>query len=302
MAAPQPGVIPLRPLALDDFFSGTFRTLRGNWRPMLAVSALVTAIVALLSLPAVINAHEVVRALLDTAALNSETSQAELDAAINDVVDAGIDFLPWLLYSAVLGFASIVFVDAGISFVTSRAVLGKSTSAGAAVSAMARRAVHLTGLALLMSMSILAGYLLCVLPGFILSLVLFAAPSISVLEDATISGSYKRSFQIAGQSFWRVIGILLLVQLLFGIAMQVVSSPFSFIVGLGPLGAASSSEVGDFPIALLLASYLVVWLFSLLCYPLVSVGKTLLYIDQRMRHEGLADALIASSRSSSSAG
>ena len=298
-AAAQPGVIPLRPLALDDFFSGTFRTLRGNWRPLLAVSALVSAVVALLSIPVAVNAHDVVRTFLDTTTLSASTSDVELEAAFNDLVDATVAFLPWFLYWAILAYAALVFVDAGISFVVSRAVLGKSTSAAAAISALVKRGVHLAGLALLITLSILAGYLLCLVPGVILSLMLFAAPSVSVLEGASITTSYKRSLQITSRSFWRVVGILLLVQLLFGLAMQVVSSPLSFLAGFGSLGSASSSEISNVPIGLLVASYVGLWLFSLLCYPLVSVGKTLLYIDQRMRHEGLADSLIASSESHS---
>jgi len=76
------------------------------------------------------------------------------------------------------------------------------------------------------------------------------------------------------------------VVMLFGLAMQLVNSPFSLILGVGPFSSMSSAELSDFPVAWLVASYVAIWLLSLLCYPLVSVGKTLLYIDQRFRHEG----------------
>ena len=294
-AAPQPGVIPLRPLGLDDFFTGTFRTVRSNWRPMAAISSLIGAGVALLAIPVVINARRVVRAVVETTTLDSSTSNAELEASFNEFIDAGTSFLPWLLYIAVLGLVAVVFIDAGVSAVVSRAVLGQRTSVKSALRALTQRALPLTGLALLMSVSIVAGYLLCFIPGAILSLMLFAAPSIAVLEHASVGVAYGRSLQLTSKSFWRVIGILLLVQLLFGLAMQVFSSPLSFFAGLGPLGSATTADISDGSVNFLLVTYVALWVVSLLFYPLVSVGKTLLYIDQRMRHEGLADALTAAS-------
>jgi membrane-anchored glycerophosphoryl diester phosphodiesterase (GDPDase) len=119
-------------------------------------------------------------------------------------------------------------------------------------------------------------------------------PAAIVLERLPVRAAIARSWRLTRRSFWRVFGILLLVAAMIYIATQIVSTPVSLVLFLStslvdPTGASSSS-----PDALLgamtgttVAVYAVTSIVQGIGLVVQSATSSLLYLDLRMRREGL---------------
>jgi hypothetical protein len=147
-----------------------------------------------------------------------------------------------------------------------------------------------------MALSIGLGLLLCIIPGLVITFLWFGAPSALVLEDATPLAALRRSSRLVGHSFWRVVGVLLLVQIVYGVAIQIVSAPVSLIASAGVIGTTSQAIPTESAVNLMLLGYFALAIVWLLTYPLVAVARVLEYLDLRMRHESLASTLIEASK------
>jgi len=292
----QPGVIPLRPLSVGDLFSGTFATMRGHWRALLVVAASVAAAMSVVAIPILLAGRPVARALAAVAVIDPGAPSGEAQAALNAFGSALVDFAPWLLLVLMLQVMAVVIIEAGCAIVVGRAVLGQPIPVAEVMSQLRGLMPRLVLLGLLMAVSISVGLLLCIIPGILLTYLWFGAPSALALEKASPTTALRRSARLVGGSFWRVVGILLLVQIVYGIAIQIVSVPVSVIASAGVLGATSQALPSSASVNLMLFGYFgaaVVWLLT---YPLVAAARVLEYLDLRMRREGLADTLIVESR------
>ncbi|MFF3420445.1 hypothetical protein ACFYW9_38160 [Streptomyces sp. NPDC002698] len=129
------------------------------------------------------------------------------------------------------------------------------------------------------------------------------APAAAVLEGASPVTAMRRSARLVRGAWWRTFGILLLGGLIMFIVSIVINVPFQFAMPAPqPYDLSSAREpasvteiyarmMPDMGRSLVLSaiSGIFVQLFSLVFMPLVS---SLLYIDQRIRKEGLADVLV----------
>jgi len=131
---------------------------------------------------------------------------------------------------------------------------------------------------------------------FILSVVLYLAlfyalwalsPPALLLENLSVFGALRRSWRLVRRSFWRVLGIMFLTALLVGILSGVISFPFAVISSL--LGLLQDRPYESFPLTLvqLLVSQIGSVISGAILYPLTAAVTALLYIDLRMRTEGL---------------
>ncbi len=118
-------------------------------------------------------------------------------------------------------------------------------------------------------------------------------PAALVLERRSIRDSIVRSWTLVRGYFWRTLGIMLLVSVMIGVAGQITSIPVSFVVALaGPLlvptGDTSDPAVGIAitVIALIVSSALAI-VVTAIGLVLQSATSSLLYLDLRMRKEGL---------------
>lgn len=116
-------------------------------------------------------------------------------------------------------------------------------------------------------------------------------PAAIVLERATIRTALRRSWQLTKGAFWRTFGIRILVAVIFGIAASIITTPIQLIITLssgvlqpngGSLDSLSSS---------LLVSTIVVEavtsIITAVSLVVTTATTALLYLDQRMRQEGL---------------
>ncbi|WP_336645136.1 hypothetical protein [Microbacterium sp. USHLN186] len=129
-----------------------------------------------------------------------------------------------------------------------------------------------------------------------LSTKLLVVPAVLVLERATIPGAILRSWRLLRGRFWAALGVMFLIGAIMGLAAQVVSIPGSVISAvlggvLAPTGAPDETEIVTLIAATVLPQILVLAVQAITLV-VQGTGATLIYIDCRMRYEGLDQTLI----------
>jgi hypothetical protein len=114
-----------------------------------------------------------------------------------------------------------------------------------------------------------------------------AAPAL-LLENQGIVASLRRSMRLVRRSFWRVLGIQLLTLLLAGIASELIAAPFGIVSAGVPLvlDVDPYSSFGVVLVTTTIASLGTV-VSGAIISPFQAAVTALLYIDLRMRREGL---------------
>ena len=116
-----------------------------------------------------------------------------------------------------------------------------------------------------------------------------AAPAL-LLEHLAVGAALRRSVALVKGSFWRVLGILLLTVVVVYFVMLAVGTPFSLlgnlVIGLDSQGSGDLPSAGVFFAQQAVASLGSV-LGSVLALPFLASVTALIYIDLRMRREGL---------------
>lgn len=302
--AAKPGVIPLRPLALGDIFGGAVATVRGNPAATLGLSLIVNVIVA-------------IPGLLVALWLKGEVFPDGFDFSESETGGGSPDLLKFDLITPVAQIFSTIgsIVLAGmLIIVIADAVLGRRISMGETWSRLRPRLwplLGLTGLLLLAALlavgvvagvvalaAVTAGAVLAVVLGVLLGLALvvgfifvavrtsLASPAL-VLEGCGPIAALRRSWGLSRGSFWRLFGMRLLAQLAVGVIAGVVALPGTLLQvgGYGTDGLTS--------MLLLLFGQLWAAAVQAAVAPFTTGVTGLLYIDQRMRREGLDVALMS---------
>ena len=301
---PKPGVIPLRPLALGEILDGAVQVVRRYPRATLGLSAVIAAVFT------VLNAVVLVVALEPLASVESGTVESfdDLDAEIGGAVAGTIA-------TAVLQGLAMVVLAGVLTAVIGKAVLGQPVALRDAWDAVRPLVPRLLGLAVVVGLAVFgvfgigtavavgavaalgaAGALLAI-PVFFASAAAAAwvyvrwalAPSVVVLEKARLGESLRRSGVLVQRSWWRCFGILLLAFVIAQVVGSVLSVPFS--IGGAGLDAFSGDTGGTRGIVL---SSIGGGLATALVAPFETGVRALLYVDRRMRAEGLDVALQAS--------
>lgn len=296
-ADPKPGVIPLRPLGVGDILSGAFATIRSRPLLMLGVTFVVVTVAELITLA-------VTYPLLDDIAslppVDVNTPPEEMfDGLGSSLAVTGIAF-GILLVSRVLlsGFVTVV---------VGTAVIGRPQTVGEAWTAIRPRLLPLLGLTVLFT-AVVAGAALVVfvlaeidavlaalvgiaagVVGIWLAVLFWLATPALVLEDAGIAAAFGRSRHLVRGSWWRVLGIGLLVMLIASAVAFAVTIPF--LAAGGGLSSLTTVDPSMLATKYLVLSTIGAVVASTLTEPFVAATTVLLYTDQRIRREGLATDL-----------
>ena len=305
----KPGVVPLRPLGLGELLDGAVGVLRRYPRPTLGLSALVALVTTLVNVLLLTTAF---RPLLDpdAAAGLSTGDPAALEAALGGAAVGG-------LLTFVLTLLSTAVLTGVLTSVVGRAVLGQPLSLGEAWAQVRPLLLKLVGVALLIGILagavVLAGIVLgaicigvgggagavlgvpLILAGFAGGLWTYVrlslAPCVLVLERTGVRDSLRRSAVLVKRDWWRVFGITVLTYLVAVFVSLVLQVPFE-LLGAGGLGDLTSGADALSARTLVFSSVGSV-LVATVVDPFVSGVRALLYVDRRMRAEGLDVALSA---------
>ena len=308
-ASARPGVVPLRPLGLGELLDGAVGVLRRYPRPTLGMSAAVAVVSTAVSVVLLLTAFRPF-VDLDTSGSLADGDTAALEAAIGGAAVGG-------LLTGLLTLLSTAVLTGVLTAVVGKAVLGQPFDLRAAWEAVRPQLLKLIAVALLLALiagatvfvAVLAGALLIAVGGAALAIVgvplmlgggaaavyLYVryslAPCALVLEKVGIAESLRRSAVLVKGDWWRVFGISALTFLVALFVSLVIQVPFEFL-GYGSFGQLAGGGDALSARTLVLSSIGGI-VASTLVEPFTAGVRALLYVDRRMRAEGLDVALAA---------
>jgi hypothetical protein len=277
----KPGVIALRPLNLGDILDGAITAIRRYPLLVLGVSAVVAVLVAALNLAvSLLLVPDVTRvATLGPGA----TQQEQLNAVYGLLGSTLLALIPALIIT-ILGQT---FLTGFLTVVMGKAVLGRPVDFRTAMREAAPRLLPLLGLTLLYTLATMVAGIFCLLPAVIPYVFWALAGPALVLERGTVRQAFGRSRRLVSGSFWRVLGILLLALVIGWLISTIIGLPFS--VGSGAFSGLFDPQAGvpqQSTSGLVLQSVGAV-IASTIVTPFTALVTVVLYIDQRMRREGM---------------
>ena len=310
-AAPglRPGIVPLRPLSLGEIYDGAFQALRTNPRTMLGLTAVVVTVMAVVDLLVSLYAADSLTALTGLAEPGREVTSADLDVLFGSLEVLGVG----VVVSTVASLVGLTVVTGLLTFAVSQAVLGRRVPLGELWQRTRRRLLPLVGLTLLVGLALVAAVVVPIVPaavvlavstplgvGLLLLALLaglaaflwlygrlaLAAPAL-LLEEQGVLGAWRRSWALSRGSFWRVLGIMVLTFVITMITVTIVSAPFTGVsLAISAISEDPAATAGVAPLQLVLQAVGEV-VASTIVYPFTAGVTALLYIDLRMRREGL---------------
>jgi hypothetical protein len=265
--APKPGVIPLRPLGLSEILDGAFSYIRRSPGVVLGISA----VIAVLS-------NIVTGTASGTGAFDPNATTEDLTPFIGQLIGGTL----------VTTLVTLVFQVIGTGMLTvviTRAVLGQDIGWREAWGRSRGLILALLAVTFLTSLLSFFGLFFLIFPGVFLYVSWAIAVPALMVERCGVIESMRRSWRLVRGSRWRVFGIILLAQIIAGFVGQIIAVPFAFI-GVIFDGLGGGLE-GGIPIATLISSALAGVIATTITLPFTAGVTALLYVDQRMRREGL---------------
>ncbi|MFE0606270.1 hypothetical protein ACFW2T_31320 [Streptomyces sp. NPDC058892] len=294
--AAKPGVIPLRPLGLGEILDGSVATLRTHWRSVVPITLVVATVL------------QVISVLVQKFMLNDLPISSTGGMTAEELIDSLSSSLTVSVVNQFIQVLGTIVVTAMLTMIFSRAILGQHSTVSAAWREARPQLLRLIGLTLLLALGIILLGAVLVLPGALagnvgLAFVGFAAwlPLVAwlgikfslaspalMLEKSTVVKAFQRSSKLVAGAWWRVFGITVLTALIASMVALVVLGFFQMI-GVFAFGGIYSLADGSaqtawgplifFGIGLIIAQTIIM--------PIQSGVTVLLYVDQRIRREGL---------------
>lgn len=311
----KPGIIPLRPLSIGDIYQGAFAAIKTNARTMFGFTAALLGVVLVISiatnyaiinlvLPNYLSPSSPYAAVFTSLSGSFSQLGGSLLQALATVLLSGLiivavsrsvlgrvasskevwertksKFLP------LIGLNIIISIISGLMMIIGIAVFFALLASAASTANTDREflqdlSIMLVGLFILMVISALVGSYL--------SIKFSVASPAMVLENLGVFAAIGRSWSLTRGNFWRLFGI----NILTAVITSMVAGIFVGIAdALGEIFIVVGSSSPEDVIASLNTTYILIMVMStiaqLLILPFTSSVNALLYIDLRMRKEGL---------------
>lgn len=292
---------------------GAVQTMRQNPRVMLGLSAAVMAVAAALSTGFMIIGLPRLLSVVDTP--SAQFGETEVASLLGGGVWA-------LLLPVTLQSLALVVLSGMLTLAVSEAVLGRRPSTGQVWARARSRLLALVGLSLLTGLLVLTLVAVVVGPGLALLTVsgpaaalalllgvpaaimlavmvsvrlAFAAPAL-LLENLGIVAAMRRSWRLARGSWWRVLGVLLVTTIIASVANGLLQTPFSLVGGViaaavEPTNPDAGASATRALVITTVTGNIGTVIASTVTAPFSAAVTALLYIDLRIRREGLDVAL-----------
>ena len=308
---PKPGLIPLRPLTFGTLLSASFQVLRRNPRPTFGFSLLVTGLIYVVAIAVV--------GFVTFFAISRVQFATEQDADAVTAGSVGLIILSALVPIA-LGLVGTAVLQGIVSLEVARATLGEKLRLPGLWRAAKGRVGALIGWSLIIAAVVIlaiaiaavvigllvafggvAGIVIGVLLGILFALAAVAlslwlstklalVPSVFMLERVSLRDAVTRSWSLTTGFFWKTLGTILLVSVIIQTVTSIIATPLQFAVGAGTTLLDPNGSNGG-AIAAIAVIYvltiIVAVVFGAIGAVVVSATPALIYIDLRMRKEGL---------------
>lgn len=303
-SALRPGIVPLRPLTVGEILDGSFRSVRANPGVMFGMTAAVVTLAV--ALQAALQWY--VQGLL-AASFTRAFGRAEEGVLLAETF--AVSLAQILTQTPTIGIA--VTILTGLLIVSvSRSVIGQKVTASEVWARVKHRAFALVGFSILLNLVfILAtvllfalvfslasidelGLVILTIAGGLLALLVLSVwllvrtilvPAVLVLEGQPMWRSVTRGWRLTYGSFWRILGIGLLAIIIVTVVTAAVAVPGSFVTAI-LFGAGNPTDLAP-----LLVNSVVFVIAETLATVFLAAVIALLYVDIRMRREGLDVAL-----------
>ncbi|WP_285240730.1 hypothetical protein [Pseudarthrobacter sp. MEB009] len=311
MAPPKPGTVPLRPLLFGEIMDGSFQTIRRNAKAMLGAGLLAQSLIYILT--ALLTAGAAAGTLFNPGWADNATAA--------DFAALGFGFVGGIAVAAVLSVLVATILQGAMVVPVARGILDRRTGfrqmwqlARSRTGALVRLAlVYLgagvvavlipVGVAALVISTMDATGLLILLPVMFGMFVLYiwltikvlVAPAAVVIEELGAMAAIRRSWGLTRANWWRILGITLVVGILISVISQVVTIPISLLVQfLGSTVSPDGGTGGSAGLAIvgLVLTAIVGIMIGALGYAFQTSVMALLYLDLRMRKDGLDISLL----------
>ena len=308
---PKPGLIPLRPLTLGMILGASFQVLRRNPRPTFGLSLLITGAILLIGLGTV-GLVTVIAASRAFTAVGADSSTVQAGAFAMTVLAA--------LVPSILSVIGMAILQGIIALEVARGTIGEKLRLRGLWRSARGRIGALIGWSLLVvvavtiavvvvvaliALVVAVGGVAGVIAGVVMGVAAFGAaavlavwlttrlafvPSALMLERLSLRNAVRRSWTLSTGYFWRTFGILLLVGFILSMVSNLISAPLGLVTGIGstlinPNGSDASS-IAIFVVITVL-SFVIAIVFGAISAVVQTATASLLYIDLRMRREGL---------------
>jgi hypothetical protein len=303
-------------MAVGEILSGAFTAIRRNPVATLGLSAILLSIYGVATTAFSLTVHREFGGVTFGQSLSDTQGRHVAIDALTVVLPAGLGLiaLTILLQLVLTGLLTVVI---------GRGVLGQKVTMGEAWRLALPRLGAILGATVLSTLILLAPWVVItalvvlfvvvhvtaaaiavgILGGIasfcldIWFLIMFAmfVPAV-VLERQGPVGGLRRSWRLVRRSFWRVFGILLLAGIIVAVAGGVLSLPFSIVGALVGGGSAGGSggvlgAIAARSVAATIISAVGSVVAGAITRPISAGVAVLLYLDLRMRKEGLDLAL-----------
>ncbi|MHC6221583.1 DUF7847 domain-containing protein [Arthrobacter sp. MMS24-S77] len=299
--------MPLRPLMFGEIMDGAFQTIRRNAKTMFGSALVVQAIKGASSGVATLGMLGIAQAPVDGFTTQSEAMQylgPVLGVAAGTM---GVSMLAMVLSAILQGVMAIP---------VARSALNRRTGFKQMWTLARSRIWSLVGLGFLMlagsllffvviivlAALILTGLgpvgLLLVLPLGLGAVVVYAwvytklmvAPAAVTVEELGVLAGLRRSWNLTARNWWRIFGITLLVGFMVGVIAMVIQIPLSLASG-GMTAVfsphASAEQMTTTSVVLLVVSLVIAALVGAVGFAFQTSVAALIYMDLRMRRDGL---------------
>ena len=271
-AAARPGVIPLRPLGIGEILDGAITTVRRYPAATLGMSAAVVTVVQ----------------VVQFFALRPFAASFSTADGFTGTGSAG------LVFGLMFGLVSSGILSGALTVVIGQAVLGRPIALQDAVNAVRARFWALIGTSLLVAVLTGIAFVLLVLPFFYAWPVLSLATPALMLERQTVWNAIRRSAALVKGQFWRCLGVVALAWLIKTFVGAAISTPFVLIGGgFDQFIVGTQDTTADLSTTDLAVNTLGNIISGTFVAPFSAAVSALLYVDRRMRAEGLDVALAA---------
>lgn len=293
-------IVPLKPLTAANIFDGIFKALRANPIVFFGLSFIIIAVATVIdtawsysagiyesatlgipnlsdeellrSIPAFLTYHS--GALLLTF-ISTQMVTAVSVVAISDLLinkKYSIKYYMHEIMPKTLKLILLSIVTSTISFVATImlfVVLALPVSA----TIMLNYGTNNYILPIIIGIAAVAIFILGTM--FIVIKLLFATP-VLLIEDTGILQSISRSWTLSKGAFWKIFAIYILLAIMSSMLYNIIIAPS---IVLSMMTTSTLLQLLSASVFNLFASTIVI--------PILSIGTTLVYIDQRMRKEGL---------------
>lgn len=264
---------------LVEVMDGSFRALRRNPKATLGLSAVVVTVQQLL----VVAVHAVTGNLPTAVGFLSDTTSLTLVDGLGTVIG--------LLLSAVVG----AVLTGMIVVVVAEDVLGRHSTVGEVWRRLRPRTAGLLLAALITGVLPFVGLALLVLPGLVLWAGWALTIPVLVLERLGPLQSIRRSWQLVRPDLWRVWSIRAVAAMLAWVIQSLLALPLLAIGTALVISAADDGSGRGRPLLAAVAALAGV-VGGTVAAPFLSGVLALIYVDRRVRAEGLDLVLLQHAR------